>query len=146
MPYTQPSGVQCRCLEIPTELQARQIIALYRHQGWWEAADDERHDLLNRLIRGSHCFVLAEEGEVVLGMGRAISDGVSDAYIQDLAVLYSRRRQGIGRLILQKLLARLRGDGIAWIGLIAEPGSENLYRHASFQAMIGATPMRVVEE
>ena len=129
-------------VRIPTEDQIRQIERLYREQGWWQAGDDENDPLLiPKLIAGSHCFAAALEGEDIVGMGRVISDGVSDGYIQDLTVRSDRRKQGIGRRILQTLLGRLRADGIRWIGLIAEPGSFGLYLGAGFEEMSGSIPM-----
>ena len=74
-------------LRVPTNNQIRQIAGLYRAQEWWQAGDDESPQLIPRLIAGSHCFVAALEGEDIVGMGRAISDGVSDAYIH--AVSYT---------------------------------------------------------
>jgi len=75
-----------------------------------------------------------------------ISDGASDAYIQDLVVRPSHRNQGIARMILDALLERLRADGIPWIGLIAEPGSRKLYQGAGFREMSGFVPMLMVRE
>lgn len=146
MSFLSPAGIACLFLETPTERQIHQIVELYRRQGWWQAADDDRQILLERLIAGSHCFVVAEEDGMVIGIGRAISDGVSDAYIQDVTVATERRGEGIAKAILAKLLERLHRDGIAWIGLIAEAGSESLYRHVGFQPMPGATPMLMIEE
>ena len=128
-------------IRVPTENQIREIASLYRAQGWWQAGDDENPQLIPRLITGSHCFVVALEGEDIVGMGRAISDGVSDAYIQDLTVRSDYRNQGIGRRLLQTLLERLHADGLHWIGLIAEPGSHGLYRWAGFQEMSACVPM-----
>ena len=79
-------------------------------------------------------------------MGRAISDRVSDAYIQDLTVRSNRRNQGIGGRILRTILERLHNDGLRWIGLIAEPGSSNLYLHAGFREMPAAVPMLLIHE
>ena len=76
------------------------------------------------IIRGSLVFIVAVDrnsGKAV-GMGRAISDGVSDAYIQDLVVLPDYRGRGIGKAILRKILAVCREHGIGWIALIAEGG------------------------
>ncbi|MBN2439594.1 MAG: GNAT family N-acetyltransferase [Deltaproteobacteria bacterium] len=128
-------------LRVPTEKQIQEITGLYRAQGWWQAGDDENRQLIPKLIAGSHCFVVALDGEDIVGMGRAISDGVSDAYIQDLTVRSDYRNQGIGRRILQDLLERLHADGLHWIGLISEPGSYGLYRWAGFQEMSDCTPM-----
>jgi GNAT superfamily N-acetyltransferase len=130
-------------LQVPTKNQIRQIAGLYRAQGWWQAGDDESPQLIPRLIAGSHCFVVALEGEDIVGMGRAISDGVSDAYIQDLTVRSDHRNQGIGRRLLQTLLERLHADGLHWIGLIAEPGSCSLYQRAGFREMSAWVPMLI---
>jgi ribosomal protein S18 acetylase RimI-like enzyme len=138
--------VKCTPLEDPTDEQIRQIVGLYQDQGWWQPGDDRSERLVSRLIAGSHYFVIATDGGNIVGMGRVISDGVSDAYIQDLTVRLDRRKQGIGQLILQTLLERLRTDGIHWIGLIAEPGSGNLYRRAGFREMSDSIPMLMIKE
>ena len=141
MTISNINTVRCTFLREPNERQIRQIMELYQAQGWWQTGDDSRERLISRLIAGSHCFVIATDEMNIVGMGRVISDGISDAYIQDLTVLLDRRRQGIGNLILQTLLQRLHADGIAWIGLIAEPGSDALYRHAGFREMPASIPM-----
>jgi aralkylamine N-acetyltransferase len=146
MPSINDNSVRCVFLQDPTEDQIRQIVELYRAQGWWLAGDEGRKELLPNLIAGSHCFVIATEGRNVVGMGRAISDRISDAYIQDLSVRHDCRNKGIGEMILKMLLERLRADGIAWIGLIAEPGSKNLYLRAGFRGMLEAIPMLMIEE
>jgi ribosomal protein S18 acetylase RimI-like enzyme len=128
-------------INTPTMEQSRQIAGLYQAQWWLQGYDDDRPQLIRRLVEGSHCFVVALEGEEIVGMGRAISDRISDAYIQDLTVRSNRRNQGIGAKILQTLLERLHADGLHWIGLIAEPGSCNLYRNAGFREMPAAVPM-----
>jgi spermidine synthase len=128
-------------IHVPTEHQMRQIVELYRAQGWWQTTDGESPHLISRLIAGSHCFVVAVKGEDIVGMGRAISDGVSDAYLQDITVRSDCRNHGIGMKILHVLLERLHADGLHWIGLIAEPGSDNLYRRAGFQDMSPWIPM-----
>jgi ribosomal protein S18 acetylase RimI-like enzyme len=141
MMTTLDDRVNTFIIRVPTENQIREITGLYRAQGWWQAGDDENPQLIPKLIAGSHCFVVALDGEDIVGMGRAISDGVSDAYIQDLIVRSDYRNRGIGRRILQALLERLHADGLHWIGLIAEPGSYGLYRWAGFQEMSDRIPM-----
>lgn len=128
-------------LHLPTISQIRQIEGLYQSQEWWQPDDNESPQLIPKLIAGSHCFVTALEGDDIVGMGRAISDGVSDAYIQDLTVRNDRRNKGIGRRILKTLLERLHADGLRWIGLIAEPGSYSLYHREGFREMPDAVPM-----
>lgn len=138
--------VNCILIDTPTAEQGRQIAGLYRAQGWRQTSDDDSPQWIRKLVAGSHCFVVAVEGEDIVGMGRAISDGISDAYIQDLTVRSDRRNQGIGGQILRTILERLHADGLRWIGLIAEPGSSNLYRHAGFSEMPAAVPMLMIRE
>ncbi len=139
------NSVQCQFLLQPTEDQIHQIVDLYREQGWWLACDEGRDKLIPLLVAGSHCFVVATICGRIVGMGRAISDRVSDAYVQDLAVRRDCRNRGIGNMILRALLTRLHDDGIAWIGLISEPGSRNLYLRAGFGEMSEAIPMLMIE-
>jgi len=140
------NSIRCIDIRVPTKEQTLQISEMYRAQGWWQPHDNDSACLIPRIIEGSHCFVVALDGDRIVGMGRAISDGVSDAYIQDLTVKEGRRHRGIGKKILLTLLDRLRADGISWIGLIAEPGSYDLYRHAGFREMKQSVPMLMTEE
>lgn len=117
-----------------------EIIALYRAMGWWgEAPDDPA--AVGRLIRGSHAFLVALDAGAVVGMGRALSDRESDAYVQDVAVRPDHRRRGIATEIARRLVARLEDDGIRWIGIVAEPGAERLYGRLGFSPMPGAVAM-----
>jgi aralkylamine N-acetyltransferase len=145
-PSIHNRSVRCLFLQEPDEEQIHQLVELYKAQGWWQAGDDSKDHLIPGLIAGSHCFLIATDERSIIGMGRAISDRISDAYIQDLMVRPDYRRQGIGKLLLQTLLERLHADGIAWIGLIAEPGSDTFYRHAGFQEMAGSMPMLMINK
>ena len=115
------------------------IITLYRTQGWWSRSD--KPELLPRIINGSHCFVLAEREGRIIGMGRAISDGVSDAYIQDVAVKKEYRGLGLGSKIVRGLKSRLKADGIKWVGLIAQNDSHAFYESLGFKVVKRAQPM-----
>jgi hypothetical protein len=59
---------------------------LYQQAGWWKESDEtaDSSSWIDVLVAGSFCFVGAFAGGEMIGMGRAISDGVSDAYIQDV--------------------------------------------------------------
>ena len=76
-----------------------------------------------------------------VGMGRVISDGISDAYIQDLVVLPEWRGMGVGRMILSVLLDECRMRKISWTALIAEPGTSGFYGSLGFAPMTGYVPM-----
>ena len=118
-----------------------QIRYLYRLAGWWSEPGDTLEKLV-RIISGSHCFVAAvQETGVILGMGRAISDKASDAYIQDVMVRPEVRRQAIASAIMGAIVERLERDGMTWIGLVAKQGTQPFYRGLGFSEIPGAMPM-----
>ena len=77
-----------------------------------------------------------------VGMGRVISDSVSDAYLQDVVVFPGYRSRGIGQMIINRLVEICQDNGIEWIGLVAQPGTVSLYRRCGFQVMEGHTAMK----
>lgn len=118
------------------------LVRLYRAGGWWKEEWDISE--IPRLVRSSFAFAIAihRESGRTIGMGRALSDGVSDAYIQDLVVLPEFRGSGAGRMLLEKLVEVCLSRGITWIALVAEPGTADFYAGSGFVPMEGHVPMR----
>ncbi|TAM49970.1 MAG: N-acetyltransferase [Acidobacteria bacterium] len=117
------------------------IVELYRAGRWWRE-DPSWRAAIPQMIHGSFCFLLAREpGGRIVGMGRVISDGASDAYIQDIVVLEGCRGRGIGRELVRRLTERCLEAGISWIGLVAEPGTQAFYEPLGFRALVGYLPM-----
>jgi ribosomal protein S18 acetylase RimI-like enzyme len=114
---------------------------LYRAGGWWKEEWDPEG--ISLLIQGSYLFAVAVDKKTqrTVGMGRIISDGVSDAYIQDLVVHPGFRNKGVGKMILASLLSYCRDKKMTWIGLIAEPGTAGFYYPLGFRPMKGYVPM-----
>jgi ribosomal protein S18 acetylase RimI-like enzyme len=123
-----------------------EIVLLYKDAGWWKETYDKAG--IPQLIAGSFAFAVAVNQKTgkSIGMGRVLSDGVSDAYIQDLIVLASYRGQNIGKKIAQILIDFCISKGIQWIGLIAEPGSNNFYTTLGFKPMENHIPMLYIME
>jgi len=118
-----------------------EIVELYKAGGWWKESYDPSS--INQLIAGSFAFAVVVDStiEKAVGMGRVLSDGVSDAYIQDLIVLPKYRGRGIGKKLVKLLITHCISKGIVWIGVIAEPGSDKLYRSLGLKPMKGHIPM-----
>jgi spermidine synthase len=127
-------------LKEPSLQLKQQILSMYHAQGWWpESFDDPER--VQRVIDGSHCFAAVISEDKVVGFGRALSDGTGDAYIHDVNVLVSFRHQGVGQLIVDGIVSRLKNDGIVWVALISENGSHSFYEKIGFQPMENAKPM-----
>jgi GNAT superfamily N-acetyltransferase len=118
------------------------IVTLYKSGNWWKDSYDSSH--IKLLIKGSYRFAVVinkNDGETI-GMGRLLSDGVSDAYIQDLVILDSYRGQGFGRKLVKFLVDFCISKNINWIGLISEPGQDLFYSDLGFKLMDGYIPMK----
>lgn len=115
--------------------------ALYRDAGWW--AEPIPPGFIAPLVTGSTAFAAAfDPAGRMIGMGRAISDGCSDAYIQDVVVLREFRQQGIGAAIIRALIGELQARGIDWIGLVGQPGTRAFYERLGFAELKDHLPMK----
>jgi spermidine synthase len=129
-------------IHIVKAVPAADFTALYCEAGWWEEGFSP--DFIAPLVTGSTAVAaaFAPDGRMI-GMGRALSDGSSDAYIQDVVVLHEFRRQGIGAGIIRALIGELRRRGVDWIGLIGQPGTRSFYEQLGFVEMKDHLPMRL---
>ena len=92
------------------------------------------------------CFAYA--GDVLVGAGRALADGLDCAYIADVAVHPEHQGRGLGKAIIRRLVALARGH--KKIILYANPGTEGFYRGLGFLRMntamaIWRDPARAIE-
>lgn len=86
------------------------------------------------------CFVY-DSGNLV-GVGRALADGIDCSYICDVAVFPSHQGTGLGKEIIVKLIRLSAGH--KKIILYAVPGKENFYRKFGFKRM--TTAMAIFED
>jgi spermidine synthase len=119
------------------------MIALYKDAGWWEESYNESHEFLTKIPKGSALFAGAFMKGKMIGMGRALSDLCSDAYIQDIVVLKEYQGRSIGRKIVQILVSELKQRGVDWIGLVAEPGTQAFYEKMGFELMTDYIPFKL---
>ena len=93
------------------EIDLDQLTTLFNSVGWERRTTDR--DRLAQLVRGSLYVVSAWDGERLVGFARAISDGATNAYISTVAVLPEYQQRGIGRELIQRLIADR--DGIQFV-------------------------------
>ncbi|MCF8091943.1 MAG: GNAT family N-acetyltransferase [Desulfotignum sp.] len=132
--------VICRFLQ---KADTNALMALYKDAGWWDEKCERHPMFLSRVVPDSALFVGAFCKKNMIGMGRALSDLTSDAYIQDVVVLRAFRGKGIGKMIIEKLITGLKNHGVDWIGLIGEPGTRRFYENLGFREMQGHIPYRL---
>ena len=78
------------------------VLHLYQAVGWTNYTHQPQ--MLEQALSHSLAIYLALDGDAVVGLVRLIGDGFSSVFVQDLIVLPTYQRQGIGsRLIKQAL-------------------------------------------
>ena len=122
--------------DISSEDQAA-MERLYRESGWI-GPEDSAEFIAAGMANSAVAVAAYADGELV-GMGRALSDNVSDAYIQDVAVSVAFRHNGVGGGIVRLLIDELRRRGVDWIALVGAPGTEHFYRNLGFVTEPGHT-------
>jgi len=123
-----------------------EIVNLYKSGGWWKETYDKSS--IPNLIKGSFAFavVVDKKTKKTIGMGRILSDGFSDAYIQDLVMLKEFRNEGIGKKLVESLIKFCKSKNISWIALIAEPNQDDFYKKNGFKKMKNYIPMKYEEK
>lgn len=129
--------MQIRLLTQLSLQELQDAAVLYRLTGWIDPQEDGA--FINRAVAGSFLAAGFFDGERLAGFGRVLSDGVSDAYIQDVVVHPDYRNRGIGSAIVTFLVKELEKRGVDWIALVGEPGTENFYSGLGFERKEGFT-------
>lgn len=89
-----------------TKYDQEEILRLYASVGW--TAYTEHPDVLRKGFERSLLILAAYEDEQLLGLIRAVGDGHTIVFIQDILVFPAHQRSGIGTALLQTILNRYR--------------------------------------
>lgn len=109
-------------------IPARDVLALYQAQGWWP---ERTVSQVSGVLAGGPA-VGAWRDDVLIGFARAVTDGVLRAYLEDVVVAESFRGSGVGRALVDRLLAQLAV--IPVISLFCSPALAPFYEAADFRS------------
>jgi GNAT superfamily N-acetyltransferase len=112
------------------------VVALYRANEWSSAGKPE---LLLKALSSSHALVSAWDGDRLIGLGNAISDGWLVVYYPHLLVLPEYQGRGVGSEIMRRLKARY--EGFHQHMLVADGRATEFYRKCGFERAGGTEPM-----
>ncbi|MCR2805141.1 GNAT family N-acetyltransferase [Paenibacillus soyae] len=98
---------------------------------------------LLQAIKGSHSIVAAWDGDKLIGMINALSDGVLTVYFHYMLVNPSYQGEGIGREMMNRMLDRYKGYRTKV--LISYPNVVDFYQKCGFSEEEGATPLFISE-
>ena len=95
------------------DIDLDQLAHLFVTAGWPHRAADRSK--LALLVSRSFYVSTAHDGDRLVAFARALSDGVSNAYISTVCVLPDYRGRGVGREVVRRLVEREGGTGIRWV-------------------------------
>ena len=78
------------------------VLHLYQAVGWTNYTNQPQ--MLEQALSHSLATYLARDGEEIVGLVRLVGDGFSSVFVQDLIVLPSYQRQGIGSSLMKEAL------------------------------------------
>ena len=85
-----------------TSVSTDDVLHLYQAVGWTNYT--HQPEMLEQALSHSLVIYVALDGDAVVGLIRLVGDGFSSIFVQDLIVLPSYQRQGIGRSLMKEAL------------------------------------------
>ena len=82
----------------------KEILKVYSSVGWTAYTDDPQ--ALKQGFQNTLLVLAAYEREELLGIIRAVGDGVTIVFIQDLLVFPEKQRKGVGTALVKAVLKR----------------------------------------
>ena len=113
---------------------ASELMELFAQASW--ARDRQEHEI-EVLLKNTDLCVSVRKGNRLVGFGRALSDDVSRAHIDDIIVDESSRNEGVGTHVMQVLMEKL--SHIEEVFLNCGDQMEGFYNRFGLEKLDGLT-------
>ena len=109
------------------------VLHLYQAVGWTNYTHQPQ--MLEQALSHSLAIYVALDGDAVVGLIRLVGDGFSSVLVQDLIVLPSYKRQGIGSALMKQALEDFKE--VYQVQLATEQTEKNVgfYRSMGFETL-----------
>ena len=109
------------------------VLHLYQAVGWTNYTNQPQ--MLEQALSHSLVIYLALDGDIVVGLIRLVGDGFSSVFVQDLIILPSYQRQGIGSSLMKQALENFKEA--YQVQLATDKTEKNLgfYRSMGFETL-----------
>ena len=119
------------------QLDFQAVLDLYTSVDW--TGYTSRPEMLEKALEHSLLVLAAFDGDRLVGLLRAVGDGYSIVFIQDILVLPPYQRQGIGRHLLEQAVTHF--PGIYQLHLL----TDNTEKTRSFYEELGFTAVESLD-
>lgn len=113
------------------KVSAKALADLRESVGWNRMEKEYASPLMN-----SFYHIAVYEDEKLIGYIDSVSNGVTDAYIQDLMVSPHYQGRGIGTELMNKMIGYLKEKHICMISVVYEEGLKAFYERFGFYNML----------
>ena len=117
--------------KIKCDIDPKQISDLRKSVGWNGMLEDYKKSLIN-----SYLYICCFNNDELIGFLDVVSNGVTDAYIQDVIVKPSFQKKGIGKKLMDMAIEKLSKDGIYAISVLFTEENLNFYKKFNFHIMM----------
>jgi len=114
---------------VNTEIEVAHIVELYRECGLNRPVEDPNR--IEAMYKGANLIISAHDGDRLVGLCRALTDGHYVCYVADIAVRSSHQKRGIGRGLLERV-STTQGEGVSLI-LLSSPDAVDVYPRLGFR-------------
>ena len=111
------------------DLDLAAFIELYRASTLGERRPVDDRERMAAMLRHANLVITAWDGELLVGISRALTDFGFVTYLSDLAVRASHQRRGIGKELMRRTQAAAPS---ATLLVLAAPKAESYYPHVGF--------------
>ena len=116
-----------------TSISIDDVLHLYQAVGWTNYTNQPK--MLEQALSHSLATYLARDGEEIVGLVRLVGDGFSSVFVQDLIVLPSYQRQGIGSDLMKEDLADYKDAYQIQLATEQTEKTLGIYRSLGFETL-----------
>ena len=112
-------------------VSVKDLADLRESVGWNRMENAYKNPLLT-----SYCHIAVYEKETLIGYIGCVSNGVTDAYIQDLMIHPAYQGRGIGTALMKRMIDDLKEKHIYMISVVFEEKLKPFYEKFGFFNML----------
>ena len=126
-------GKKMICIRNQQLVALDDVLHLYQAVGWTNYTNQPQ--MLEQALSHSLATYLARDGEKIVGLVRLIGDGFSSVFVQDLIVLPTYQRQGIGSTLMKQALADYKDAYQVQLATDESEKTLGFYRSLGFETL-----------